>query len=88
MSYYTYTIYDSHPAASGPCHWPDHENVEIEADDDAEALADVRTILEVAACGLSADGYEVGQRLYASVWDADENDLGLVTIILTAEDLL
>jgi hypothetical protein len=42
----------------------------------------------VAAAGLSiADGYTVGQRLYATVWDADETIVGQVAHDLTAEDL-
>jgi hypothetical protein len=88
MTTYTYTVYDGDPATSGPCSWPSHDDIEIEAANDEDALAEVRDIVEIAAAGLSiADGYTVGQRLYATVWDADETIVGQVTHDLTAEDL-
>jgi hypothetical protein len=84
---YTYSIFDSDPAASGNA-WDAHDSVEIEAESDEDALAQVRDILEIEAAGLStADGYAVGQRLYATVWGPDETIVGQPTHELTAEDL-
>ena len=83
----TYTVYDSDPAAGSSSTWPDHEDAEAEGDSLAEALDYVREQVESEAAGLStADGYEVGQRIYALVRDLD----GTVTTLsyeLTADDL-
>jgi hypothetical protein len=86
-NHYTYTIFDSDPAVGGPCAWPSHDGVDIEADSDSEALDDVRDALEIEACGLSAPDYDVGDRLYATVWGDDGVTVGTITHRLTAEDL-
>jgi hypothetical protein len=88
MAEYTYTIYDADPGTSGQCSWPDHDDCEIEADDDDEARDDVRRILESEAAGLStSDGYEVGQRIYALVWDDDGSVIAQISHELTDDDL-
>lgn len=85
---YTYTIFDADPASSSGTAWPTHSDIEIEATTDDEAIAAVRDAMEVEAAGLSqADGYEVGQRLYAYVWDADGTIVAMPTYTLTADDL-
>jgi hypothetical protein len=88
MSTYTYTIYDSDPHTSGGTAWPSHEDIEIEAASDEEAINAVRDVMSVEAAGLNqADGYEVGQTLYALVWDPYAALVGEPTYELTAEDL-
>ncbi len=88
MAKYTYTIFDANPNDSSGTAWPDHDDVEIESDSDDEAIETVRATMSVEAAGLNAsDGYDVGQRLYALVWDADEIIVGEPTYELTAEDL-
>lgn len=85
---YTYTIFDGDPAASGDVAWPSHDGVVLKADDDEDALEEVRATMEVEAAGLSpADGYAVGDRLYALVWDASGEIIGTPTYDITAEDL-
>jgi hypothetical protein len=85
---YTYTIYDADPNASGNTAWPSHNDLEIEAASDEEAIGDVLDVLEVEAAGLNeADGYAVGQRIYANIWDADGINLKTVSYELTAADL-
>lgn len=84
---YTYSIFDSHPSKASPA-WPMHDQVEIEAEDDQAALAAVRNTLRVEAAGLNpADGYAVGDRIWAEVWDADEICIGPVSYVLKAADL-
>jgi len=84
---YTYTIHDAHPGQSGPCSWPTHDGLELEADDMAEALSDLREILEGEAGGLNpADGYEIGDCIYAQLGTPD-GDTRVVSYELTAEDL-
>lgn len=85
---YTYTIYDADPRANSGVAWDTHEDVEIEASSDAEALDAVRDIIEGEAVGLSRDdGYAAGDRLYALVWDADDVVVGTPSYALTDEDL-
>ena len=65
---YTFTIFDADPQTSGSCAWDAHTDVEIEADDNEEAVEQARDELEIAACGLCRDdGYNEGQRIYALV---------------------
>lgn len=86
---YTYTIFDADPNASSGTAWPTHTDVEIAADTDAEAIDAVRDAMEIEAAGLSAaDGYEVGQRLYAIVWSEDGTIVGMPTYTLTDEDVV
>ncbi len=88
MTAYTYTIFDADPSSSGGCALPGHEDVELESDSVEEAVDAARDALEIVACGLStADGYSVGQRLYALVWDANCTVVGSPTYTLTEEDL-
>jgi hypothetical protein len=88
VSAYTYTVFDGNPAASGGTAWPSHEDRQIDADSDREVLDMVLDIMSTEAAGLSvADGYDVGDRLYAIVWDADAIIVGEPTYALTAEDL-
>lgn len=85
---YTYTIFDNDPSESDGNRWPSHENLAIDADDDEEAIEDVRDAMSIAAADLNpCDGYEVGQRLYALVWDEHGQIIGTPTYEITAEDL-
>jgi hypothetical protein len=85
---YTYTIYDSGPHSSSGTAWPTHEDIEIEAGSDEEAIEAVRDIMSTEAAGLNpTDGYDVGQRLYACVWDSDQVIVGEPTYTLTDDDL-
>jgi len=88
MTTYKYTIYDGNPASAADA-WPDHDDEEFEADSDEEALAEVRDRMEILAAGLSAaDGYEVGQHLYAHVAESEtERYVGAPTYELTEDDL-
>jgi hypothetical protein len=85
---YSYTIFDANPNSSSGTAWPSHEDIAIEAESDAEALDSVREVMSTESAGLHAsDGYDVGQRLYALVWDADSVLVGEPTYDLTADDL-
>ena len=88
LSKYTYSIFDSNPHMSGGTTWPDHDDNEIAAESDDEAVDAVRDILETEAAGLdAADGYDVGQAIHALVWDADGLIVGDLRHMLTADDL-
>ena len=85
---FVYSVYDSNPATASEPAWPSHADVEIEADTAEEAVSDVRDALEVAAAGLSAaDGYEIGQRIFAIIWHADGTVVASPTYSITEEDL-
>jgi len=67
---YTYTFFDGNPASSGPCSWPSHEDVELEADDAKEAVRFVRDTLEGECAALAgSDDYPEGTSVWAMVWD-------------------
>ena len=86
---YTYSIYDANPASASSCVWPSHSEKEIFAEDDETAIEKLREILEIEACGLSvADGYEIGDTLYATL-DSDETGIQIATVtyVLTESDL-
>lgn len=88
MSAYTYSIFDADPASVSGSEWPAHDRAEIEAADDEEALDEVLSILEIEAAGLStADGYDVGDVIYAHVWSDDDTPIGDLSYTLTIEDL-
>lgn len=88
MATHTYTIFDANPNTSGSCAWPSHDDVEIDADSDYEAEVFVRSVMEAEAAGLSTDdGYDVGDRLYAIVWDSDGVIVGEPTYEITADDI-
>jgi len=85
---YTYTIFDANPAQTGGTEWPSHTSVEIEADSDREAEDKVKEVMSVESGRCNpVDGYEVGQRLYAIIWDGDGRVVGEPTYTLTADDL-
>jgi hypothetical protein len=85
---YTYTIFDANPNTSSCTAWPDHQDEEIVAESDEAAIDAVREVMSANASGLNpSDGYDVGQRLYAIVWDTDTVIVGEPTHTLTAEDL-
>lgn len=85
---YTFTIFDSNPNSSSGTAWDTHTDVELEAASDEAAVAEVRETMGIEAAGLSpSDGYEVGQRLYAIVWDEEGTIVGQPTYELTHEDL-
>ena len=55
---YTYTIFDADPSASSGTAWPTHQDIEIEAASDEDALEAVRDVMSIESAGLSAaDGY-------------------------------
>jgi hypothetical protein len=84
---YTYSIFDSAPARGSASAWPSHDNAEIEADSDDDAIASVLDTMECEAAGLSAsDGYEVGQVLYGLVM-RDDQIVGTPMYVITAEDI-
>lgn len=88
MANYTYTIFDDNPNSSSGTAWPTHQDIEIEEASDEAALDEVSHVMSVEASGLNADdGYDVGQYLYAIVWDVDGVIVGEPTYKLTAEDL-
>ena len=92
MSTYAYTIFDSDPISNPDSEWPRRKDVKIEADSDEKALTEVSEILGIEASGLSReDGYEIGQRLYAMVWNTSVHQfwtiVGLLTYDLTVEEL-
>lgn len=77
---YTYTIFDANPNSSSGTAWPSHSDVEIEADSDENAVAEVRDVMEIEAAGLSAaNGYVAGDCLHAIVWDEDGVIVGMPT---------
>jgi hypothetical protein len=85
---YTYTIFDADPNQNGGGAWDTHTDVKLDAIDDDDARTHVRKVLEMSAIGLkTADGYAVGDRLYATVWDPNGTPVWDVTYTLTAEDL-
>ena len=88
MAAYTYTIFDCHPS-QGSTPWNDHDDVEIEAESDGEALDAVRDVLEIEGAGLAPeDGYDVGQRIYAMVTDVESDTIvEILSYALTADDL-
>jgi len=73
--YRTYSIYDADPNSSGVDAWPGHDQEELDSASHAKlSLAEALELVEriMAAAELDADdGYEVGQTLYAHVWDYD-----------------
>lgn len=88
MATYTYSIFDADPSASSVDACAGHDDREVEAEDNETVVRDVRDALEIVAASLSAaDGYEVGQRLYALIWDAGGTIVATPTHELTADDL-
>lgn len=88
MADYTYTIFDANPNTSSGTAWPTHQDLDIEAESDEEALAAVRDVMSTEAAALNTeDGYQVGQLLYAIVWDENTVIVGEPTYELTAGDL-
>ena len=66
----TYTIFDGNPATSGPCAWPDHEDVEIDAASVDKAEEAIREIME-----RNGGEYDDGDKLWAIIWDDDDTIL-------------
>jgi glycine cleavage system aminomethyltransferase T len=60
---YTYTIFDANPNEAGMCALPHLQNIELEAEDDEEAIA---YIIEEMRCEV-----DPGERLWAHVWNAN-----------------
>lgn len=74
----TYSVFDADPNSSSSGLWHDRTDVPAEGDTLEEAVAFVRGELAECAEGLRADdGYDVGQRLYALLVDADGTTLQL-----------
>jgi hypothetical protein len=67
---YTYTIFDCNPSQGGDCSWPSHIDVEVEADNPADALE--QALEEAKLEGESRGGYSAGDRLWVLVWDKNE----------------
>lgn len=88
MAKYTYTIFDANPNSSSGTEWPTHDDVALEVDSDAEAIEEVRSVMESEAAGLNtSDGYRPGDTLHALVWDEDGTIVGTPTYDLTHKDL-
>lgn len=85
---FSYTIYDAPPSQCGGVGWLHQQDVEIEADSDDDALEQVQDILSEEACYLSKDdGYEIGQKIYANIWNEDGEIIGTLNYTLTEDDL-
>lgn len=69
MSALTYTVYDGDPASSGPCAWPSHDGVEVEAGSVDALLAMVTP--SVIAMAVRCGQYDAGDSLWIVVWDED-----------------
>jgi len=83
---YTYSLFDGDPNVSGHA-WPTHYTKEIDADSDEDAVELVTAELDTQARGLSpADGYEVGDSIWAIVYYPDGR-AEQIERVLTAEDL-
>ena len=88
MATYTYTIFDADPNSSSGTHWPSHQDIEIEADSDEEAVAEVEQVMESEAASLNpSDGYEAGNSIHAIVWADDGEIVGQPSYELTHQDL-
>ncbi len=75
---YTYTIYDGDPNVSGPCEWPSHDGVEIEAATVADALDQAEA---VALDQAKQNGcYAAGDRLWVCV--DDDGDVSKRVIVV------
>lgn len=85
---YTYTIFDDDPSSSSGVDWTDHADIEIEADDDDDAVDQVLAIMSAEAAGLRVeDGYRPGYRIYALIWDDEGVIIAQPVYRITAEDL-
>ncbi len=88
MATYTYTIFDADPQSSSGAQWPSHQDIEIEADCDADAVEEVESVMSVEAAGLNpSDGYEAGNSIHAIVWSDDGTIVGQPSYELTHQDL-
>ena len=76
----TYTIYDADPAVSGPCAWPDFEDIEIDANP-CDALAKALRVAEHV--GMRCGEYNAGDRLFVLVWNEAGTIVASGSIILT-----
>lgn len=85
-SKFTYSIFDSDPNTSGDTEWPGHAHAQLRAADLAAAEERVEEIMSSASYS-EDDGYEVGQTVYAIIWDEDGTIVAEPTYELTAEDL-
>jgi hypothetical protein len=85
---YVYTIFDANPNDSSGTAWPSHDEIVIEAESDDDVIEEVLDVMGVEAAGLNPDdGYDVGQRLYAIIWDDNDVIVAQLSYKLTAEDL-
>jgi hypothetical protein len=86
METYTYTIYYAPPHDSSGTEWDTHTEVQVEAESDAEARDAVLDVMRAEAADLSpADGYAVGDMLYALVWGEDGSIVSNPTLRLEAD---
>jgi hypothetical protein len=88
MTRYSIRVYDADPTACA-CHvWPTHDGFPLDAETIEGAREEARNILDTEAYGLSsADGYAVGDRIYAMIDDAVDGSADGVSVELTAEHL-
>ena len=85
---YTYSIFDSNPCDSSGTEWEGYSKRRITASDASEVAERVQSIITDVAANLSqADGYTVGQTLYALVWDSDGTIVHTLTHEITYADL-
>lgn len=85
-SKFTYSIFDADPNTSSGTEWPGHAHAQIRAADLAAAEERVEEIMSSASYS-EDDGYEIGQTIYAIIWDEDGTIVGKPTYEITAEDL-
>ena len=69
MPLFTYSIFDSDPNVSGPSAWPDHDDVEVEADSAKDVLDEA--LEEARSVGGACGEYAPDDRLWVLVWDED-----------------
>ena len=73
MNTYTYTIFDGNPSSNGPCEWPSHTDIEIEAETHEEALDEA--LAEADIQGSTCGQYSTGDKLWILVWDSEGNQI-------------
>lgn len=83
-----YSIFDADPQSSTGTVWTDHDNVELDAESDEDAIDQVRELLQDEASGLNiSDGYCVGDQIHALVWRDGETIIAQPKYTLTLDDL-
>ena len=85
---YTYSIFDANPSESSGTVWHTHDGIAFTADSEADAILFVTGVLDHEAFRCKTeDGYEVGQSIYALIWDEDGVQLPRLVHELSADEL-